>query len=273
MSVNRELQKKQAMDMLLTTSRTFFIPISRLPEGLQEAVSSGYLCMRAIDEIEDHPELPCEDKAHLLRSVSKILLNNLNHSEFTAVFHPYKSLLPEVTLCMEDWLSFCPTSVLPQIKKSTAIMAEGMADWAEKAWHIQTEEDLDNYTYYVAGLVGTMLSKIWVWYDGTQTDHDLAVAFGRGLQAVNIIRNRTEDVTRGAHFYPEGWGEQEMFAYARRNLALADLYTGAIAPGPILDFCKIPLILAHATLQVMAAGESKLSRAAVTELVGQVTRK
>ena len=37
--------------VLKDTSRTFFIPIVRLPQRLQEAVGSAYLCMRAIDEI------------------------------------------------------------------------------------------------------------------------------------------------------------------------------------------------------------------------------
>ena len=46
-----------AIEMLKETSRTFFIPISLLTPGLKEAVSSAYLCMRAIDEIEDHTEL------------------------------------------------------------------------------------------------------------------------------------------------------------------------------------------------------------------------
>jgi farnesyl-diphosphate farnesyltransferase len=49
--------QKDALDILEATSRTFFIPISRLPPGLLEAVGSGYLCLRAIDEIEDHKEL------------------------------------------------------------------------------------------------------------------------------------------------------------------------------------------------------------------------
>ena len=40
------------MRILKETSRTFFLPIAKLPEGLREAVASGYLCMRAIDEVE-----------------------------------------------------------------------------------------------------------------------------------------------------------------------------------------------------------------------------
>jgi hypothetical protein len=54
-----------ALEVLKATSRTFYVPISRLPSGLQEAVSSAYLCMRAIDEIEDHPNLHRADKARM----------------------------------------------------------------------------------------------------------------------------------------------------------------------------------------------------------------
>ena len=42
---------EDVMETLRATSRTFFIPIFHLPPGLQEAVASAYLCMRAVDEI------------------------------------------------------------------------------------------------------------------------------------------------------------------------------------------------------------------------------
>ncbi len=64
---------EDALDMLKKTSRTFFIPISRLPAELQDAVMSGYLCLRAIDEVEDHPRLDNHTKAMLLRSISQTL--------------------------------------------------------------------------------------------------------------------------------------------------------------------------------------------------------
>ena len=46
--------EKDALTVLKETSRTFYIPITKLPSGVQEAVASAYLCLRAIDEIEDH---------------------------------------------------------------------------------------------------------------------------------------------------------------------------------------------------------------------------
>lgn len=62
-----------AQNLLESTSRTFFIPIMTLPDSLQAAVGSAYLCFRAIDEIEDHPDLDNHKKVGLLRDVSHIL--------------------------------------------------------------------------------------------------------------------------------------------------------------------------------------------------------
>ena len=62
--------RHRALETLKQTSRTFYIPIVRLPGELQDAVASAYLCMRAIDEIEDTPDLDNYTKAKLLRSIS-----------------------------------------------------------------------------------------------------------------------------------------------------------------------------------------------------------
>jgi farnesyl-diphosphate farnesyltransferase len=259
-----------AMDMLAATSRTFFIPIINLPPRLQEAVTSAYLCMRAIDEIEDHPALATESKVNLLRAIHLILQEPLSLEELGDVFAPYDSVLPEVSLRLGDWTKLSPSSVEPYILKTTATMAEGMADWASKEWKIVHENDLDDYTFYVAGIVGLLLSDLWKWYDDTETEGDLAIAFGRGLQAVNIIRNHSEDLARGVDFFPDGWKFEDMLLYARRNLELADVYTKGIKPGPVLNFCRIPLALAHGTLDAIESGVPKLSRDAVEKIVREV---
>src|SRR5437879_13794611 len=83
---------QDVLDMLKKTSRTFFIPISHLPSGLQEAVSSAYLCMRAIDEIEDHPTLEKHGKMRYLRSISRLLqaqtsVATFAHSGFSTAYN------------------------------------------------------------------------------------------------------------------------------------------------------------------------------------------
>lgn len=264
-----ELHKK-AMDMLWKTSRTFYIPIRRLPPVLQEAVASAYLCMRAIDEIEDHPQLTKERKVQLLHSISEILKKPIDDFAFTEIFQPHVSILKDVTLEFADWIRFCPSSILSTILSATARMAKGMAEWVSKDWEIRTVEDLDHYTFNVAGLVGVMLSDLWKWHASLETNRELAIAFGRGLQAVNIIRNRKEDLARGVNFFPNGWERTDMFRYARKNLSLASVYIKDIKPGPILDFCKLPLVFAYSSLLVMEKGEEKLSRGAVQELTKEV---
>ncbi|MCP3742372.1 phytoene/squalene synthase family protein [Rossellomorea sp. BNER] len=259
--------------MLKATSRTFFIPISHLSPKLKEAVTSAYLCMRAIDEIEDHPELKLKSKSELLISISQVLRKPFNEDELMALFYPYKTLLPEVTLRLSDWIKLCPPTILENILNATSTMAKGMADWVIKEWRFKNEEDLDEYTYFVAGLVGVMLTDIWKWYDGTETDEFLAIAFGRGLQSVNILRNYKEDMNRGVNFFPDGWELEDMFNYARRNLELGNVYLNDIKSETILNFCKIPLVLAHGTLESLIIGKEKMSRAEVVEVVNQIVGK
>ncbi len=132
---------EDALIMLKETSRTFFIPISRLPAGLQDAVMSGYLCMRAIDEVEDHPRLDNRTKAMLLRSISHTLQTTFDAGDFTTALGSYQQELPEVTLRVGDWALLAPPSVAPRVWEATATMADRMAQWADNAWTIRTEED------------------------------------------------------------------------------------------------------------------------------------
>ncbi|MBV9390246.1 MAG: phytoene/squalene synthase family protein [Chroococcidiopsidaceae cyanobacterium CP_BM_ER_R8_30] len=266
--------RKDALQILKETSRTFYIPISRLPAGLQEAVASAYLCMRAIDEIEDHPELDNQTKAQLLQAISLSLqaaVDGCTVDDFSLLLSSHQGPpLAEVSIRIKEWAELAPATIAPRIWDATAAMADRMAYWASRQWEIHTEAELDRYTFGVAGAVGLLLSDLWAWYDGTNTSRPQAIGFGRGLQAVNILRNRTEDLARGVDFFPDGWNREDFYVYAQRNLTLADAYTKALPLGPALDFCKIPLTLAHATLDTLSRGEPKLSRSAVLTLIAQV---
>ena len=262
------------IEVLQATSRTFFIPISRLPPGLREAVASAYLCMRAVDEIEDHDQMSPQDKAMLLSGISRAFQSangKLSASAFASIIRGYQTRLPEVTTEIAEWAMLAPQPIAHRVWDATAAMAHRMAAWAESGWRIDVESDLDRYTFAVAGAVGLLLSDLWAWHDGTSTDRHEAVGFGRGLQAVNIARNRREDLTRHVDFYPNGWRDQEMHQYCRRNLALADQYTVSLPPGPVLDFCALPLALARATLDVLERGHVKLTREQVRQIVERVT--
>jgi len=267
--------KNRGLETLKQTSRTFYIPIARLPGELQDAVASAYLCMRAIDEIEDTPDLDNQTKALLLRSVSLRLqeITDIDsYSRIGADLVQYGAVLPEVSLSIGDWVSLAPESIAPRICDATAAMADRMAYWAEQNWTISTEADLDRYTFSVAGAVGLLLSDLWSWYDGTVTNRTQAIAFGRGLQAVNIVRNQGEDIQRGVSFVPDGWTNRDVQNYARLQLKQASLYIDSLPKGsPALSFCQIPYVLAKGTLDAIAIGKPKLTRHDVISLVEKVT--
>ena len=130
-----------AMRVLEETSRTFFLPINLLPRGLQEAVASGYLCLRAIDEIEDHITLEGNIKAKVLNAMSLVLqaqtsVEQFSHDAFEQIFESFGLDLPEVTTRIGEWACFAPKFIAPRVWEATATMADRMAHWAGNGFNV-----------------------------------------------------------------------------------------------------------------------------------------
>lgn len=262
----KTIEIPSAMEILEATSRTFYIPISRMPDGLREATASAYLCMRAIDEIEDHPDLSNQTKAGILQQVS-LAIQSYSHEPreslndmLSPALSPYTGVLPEVSLHLAEWATYAPNDIAPRIWADTAAMADRMAHWARVNWRIDSKADLDAYTYSVAAAVGLLMCDIMAWYDGSQMDRRYAIHFGRGLQVTNIARNRSEDIQRGIDFYPPGWSDADIRKYAAHWLKLTTDYANTMPEAPFSYLIKIPLALAEATLEALAQGRTKLSR-------------
>lgn len=258
-----------ATEVLRQTSRTFYLSIVRLPPQIREAVMSSYLSMRAIDEIEDHERLDKRAKIGLLCDISDEFQSRSSRAprRFSVILKEYRDELPEVTNRLDEWAELASETISPCIYDATAAMARRMAYWVGNDWRIRTKRDLDRYTFSVAGAVGVLLSDLWTWYDGTASCTGAAVGYGRGLQAVNILRNRAEDLERGVDFFPDGWAENDFRSYARRNLSRGDAFVRSFPSGPAREFCQTPQDLAHATLDALERGEPKLSRSVVLEFV------
>jgi farnesyl-diphosphate farnesyltransferase len=264
-----------AMRVLEETSRTFFLPIESLPKGLKEAVAAGYLCLRAIDEVEDHPNIEGKIKANVLQAMSLVLqaqtsVENFTHEAFEQIFENFGLDLPEVTTRIGEWSCYAPKFIAPRVWEATAAMADRMAHWAVNGFKVVTKADLDRYTYGVAGAVGLLLCDLWGWFEKIQIDRSRGIQFGRGLQLVNILRNRPEDLARGVDFYPEGWTDEDMLAYALENLDDFDEYAQSLPRSTFKKFVSIPRALAYATLDVITSGREKLSRTEVAEIVSQL---
>jgi farnesyl-diphosphate farnesyltransferase len=232
---------------------------------------SSYLALRALDEIEDHSRLKKGTKVGLLKSLSaELRLPRINDGACSAILLPYHDELPDVTNRLDEWLGLSPDGSSATVRRAAAAMSERMAYWVEKDWLITSKRDLDRYTFSVAGAVGVLLSDLWIWYDGTPSRIRDAISYGRGLQAVNILRNRREDLDRGVNFFPPNWVESDFFNYARKNLFRGDRYVQRFPQGsPARAFCSGPQTLAYATLEALERGESKLSRSSVLEILNR----
>lgn len=272
--MNKEKYPKDAMRVLKETSRTFYIPITFLKADLKYSVASAYLVLRAIDEIEDHESIQNTTKFDLLMQLSELFKRPFTQEEYCDIIASVKEQLPEVSIRLVDWIQACPEGSRSLMMETASEMAFGMAKWAKENWQVHTKEDLDDYTYYVAGCVGVYLSKLWNWSYGQETNEELAIGFGRGLQIVNILRNQKEDKEeRGVSFVPDDWSRDQLFAYADENLAQADAYIETLNEKSTILFCRLPLAFAHKSLAAMKKGEKKMSRAEVEQTVKEVQKE
>jgi phytoene/squalene synthetase len=111
------------------------------------------------------------------------------------------------------------------IVKCLKIMSHGMHEFQRKAGlqGLATLHDMDRYCYCVAGVVGEMLTEMFVDFEPAlrliaTPCCVLAVSFGQGLQMTNILKDQWEDRTRGACWLP-----QDMFARHGVNLSDAEV--------------------------------------------------
>src|SRR5699024_6483560 len=115
--MNEAKLEKEAMHILKETSRTFYIPITLLKRELRLTVGSAYLCMRAIDEVEDHETLQADIKEYLLQETKNLLLgeDGFDKVAYQKLIDPYEGELPEVTTRLGDWLDVCPDGIVAKV--------------------------------------------------------------------------------------------------------------------------------------------------------------
>lgn len=266
--------KKSAMKILEETARTFFIPISYLPDKIREAVAAVYLLMRAIDEVEDHLFLDKTLKVTILRNISKTIQVCTEEStvqDLTPDWCGVQDQLPEVTLRIGEWCLLPQKDIAPRVIDGAAALADRMANWVECDFKIKTEMDLESYASSVAGALGLTLGDLWAWHEQVKGNRYQIFAFGKGLQAINILKDKHKDKReRGVVFYPEGWSDEDMMKYAERNLEKGRKYLESLpADSAAAEFLRIPLALAFGTFNAIKEGKEKLEREEVTLIVNK----
>lgn len=244
-----------ALNELKQWSETFYEPIKSMPDKLKRTTTGFYLILRAIDEIEDHDSLTVNEKINLLNNISRALQSNNKLTiikKLDYILGSYKTTLDPTTLKLNIWIELIPDEIAPRIFDGCSVMAIRMSYWVEKNWVILNEDDLNEYFFSVAGSLGLVLADIAIWHDGKNTNRVDAVGFGNYMQAINILRGRTEDLKRNVDFFPKGWSEEDVINYALKQKILAENFTNCLESGSFYDACCKLLKIADYGLSIIS---------------------
>lgn len=295
--------------LLHGVSRTFALTIPQLPPTLAKPVSNAYLLCRIVDTIEDEVALDSARKRLFCRRFAQAVrgeeppfalrdeLAPLLSGQTSPAEHELIQVIPRVIAITH---SFDPAQ-RDALACCVEIMAQGMAEFQDHDLRhgLASMEEMCRYCYYVAGVVGEMLTRLFCNYSPEIESHReemmaLAVSFGQGLQMTNILKDLWDDHDRGVCWLPRdifdsvGFdlselrphhndphfreGFRQLIGIARSHLKNALDYTLLIPPYEkgLREFCLWALGMAVLTLRRInknpdfsASSQVKITRRAV----------
>ncbi|HTL18040.1 MAG TPA: phytoene/squalene synthase family protein [Patescibacteria group bacterium] len=215
---------KQILTALLRdVSRSFYLTLRVLPSTIRPQISLAYLLARTTDTIADTELVPLGQRLTALESFRESVLGKtstpLRLGEFVRQqgTPAERALLEKVQDAIGLLASLAPAdrnmvvAVLRTIVSGQELDLRRFADASvSNILALQTAEELDDYTYRVAGCVGefwTRMCRTHV-FPRARLDDELLLAngirFGKGLQLVNILRDLPKDVRNGRCYLPQG---------------------------------------------------------------------
>lgn len=230
---------KYAEEILLQVSRTFALNINALKGKLHKSILLAYLYLRIADTVEDDPDMKASEKEVVLGLFGEIFRTAELREDAVAAFEHSlpeswrKSEHPYMNLCLHTHvvvplLKELPETYAAPVRAVTMEMCHGMAKFAlrqeaalSSGWFtLESVADLDEYCYYVAGIVGKMLTNLFaadtcLIGDRCKTEmQKLDVSFGLALQVANIVKDCVEDSGRRVCFVPEEICRRHGFAHS-----------------------------------------------------------
>ena len=286
------------LDTQLTrTSRTFALAIPLLPEPTRREVTLAYLLFRIADTFEDATEWSAERSTDALRDFVRLLDDPLS-AEAEPIARAWVETPPVENQWYVDLLGDTPgvlkafSELSPRaqeiIRAYLQQTVHGMTSYVQRGGaasvlQLRDLSDLRDYCYVVAGLVGEMLTELFVLERPSLVPADRflrerARYFGECLQLTNILKDADDDVPEGRSYLPKGVARYRVFELARQDLELAEEYVLALqahgAPRGLVAFTALPALLASATLdRVEQEGPgAKITRSEVKDILAGMNR-
>jgi farnesyl-diphosphate farnesyltransferase len=210
-------------DILKRVSRSFYLSIRILPQSLRVPISLAYLFARAADTIADTVLISpgerlafLEQFRSLFRTYDATFLSTFGVALGESQPNPAER---ELLVTLDQWFAIfhaCNGDDQARIKRLMLTLTQGMVmDLTifppEQDGHmaaLKTRQDLDQYTYYVAGCVGEFWTEMHMAHRRSLAGWDpevmkaRGVCFGKGLQLTNILRDLAHDLRNGRCYLP-----------------------------------------------------------------------
>ena len=235
---NGQMDNQFQNEILQDVSRTFALTIPQLPLPLYRAVANAYLLCRIADTIEDDSKLTFQEKKHYCAWFANLVKENDSANDFGLELEP--KLGPHATkaeriLILNSDIVLRITHSLSPTQRDAMLdciqtMTKGMVLYQgeETLNGLENQKAMDLYCYYVAGVVGEMLTRLFLEYghDWEEASKEkmlnLSTSFGQGLQMTNILKDMWTDRERGACWIPGDIFENE-------NINLSKIKNGRIS--------------------------------------------
>ena len=208
--------------LLKRVSRSFYLSLVVLPSAVRPTIGLAYLLARAADTIADTRLI--ERRARVMHLAAfRDELSEPTPDRLTAIAAAAGSLsLPAEQRLLEQLPAcFAALYALPRddrdrVRKVVETIIEGMTEDLKvfpgedegMLAALETREDLDRYTYLVAGCVGEFWTDVHVAHRPRLRTWELqemrqkGIRFGKALQLTNVLRDVPRDLRHGRCYLP-----------------------------------------------------------------------
>lgn len=216
-------EKALAGELLAGVSRSFYTTLKVLPGSTRGTIALMYLLARAADTIADTDTIAVRSRLEFLHRFGALVQGGGEHAEIQAQlrveFCPQqqhekeRELLTRVGECL-DWLGAIGEARRDAIRRVLETIVHGQCLDLERfggasVAALATADELDEYTYLVAGCVGEFWTEVGFLELGegyaTRPESEmleLGKRYGQALQLINILRDLPADLKAGRCYLP-----------------------------------------------------------------------
>jgi len=208
-------------DLLRETSRSFYLTLRVLPAAVRPQIGLAYLLARTTDTIADTEIVPLPRRIDALERLRSRIAGKDSAPLDFGEFANHQGSPPERLLLNKagDSLALLETLSPDDLKLVRSVLATIISGQqldlrrfarasSGEIVALETDMELDDYTFRVAGCVGEFWTKICRAHLFPQARLDEGqfiadgIRFGKGLQLVNILRDLPADLHRCRCYLP-----------------------------------------------------------------------